>query len=125
MTLSKEQYKAIVNKKKTSSPQKEALKNNVTFFCKINKLTLEEEKIFYKGRKWRFDFFIPQLNVAIEYEGIKIKKEGDKSRHTTITGYTGDAEKYNHAALLGIRVLRFTFKNHASVLDYLNKIKSI
>jgi hypothetical protein len=42
--------------------------------------------------------------IAIEYEGIK----GSKARHTTLTGYTNDCDKYNQAALLGWRVLRFT-----------------
>jgi len=49
---------------------------------------------------------IPALKVAVEYEGIY-----GKSRHTTMSGYTGDCEKYNEAQILGWRVLRFTAKN--------------
>lgn len=43
--------------------------------------------------------------LAIEYEGIF---GGGKSRHTTVSGYTGDVEKYNAAQSLGWTVLRIS-----------------
>ncbi len=66
----------------------------------------EQEWIFHPSRKWRFDFAFPHLQppLAIECEG----GTWAKSRHTTGKGFEGDLEKYNAAALLGWRVLRFT-----------------
>lgn len=58
---------------------------------------------FPRGRRWKFDFAIPEHKIAIEMEGI-----GGKSRHTSITGYPKDCEKYNVAVILGWSVLRFT-----------------
>lgn len=66
-----------------------------------------KEYLFHPTRKWRFDFALVDQKIAIEYEGIM----AGKSRHTTISGYTGDTEKYNAAAELGWTVLRFTVKN--------------
>jgi hypothetical protein len=34
-----------------------------------------------------------------------------KSRHTSVTGFTNDCEKYNAAQLLGWKVLRYTVLN--------------
>lgn len=65
---------------------------------------------FHEKRKWRFDFALPEIKVAFEYEGIY----SEKSRHTTLKGFKGDCEKYNEAALAGWRVLRYaagTVKN--------------
>lgn len=55
-------------------------------------------------RMWRFDFAIPELMIAIECEG-GIFTNG---RHTRGRAYESDMEKYNAAALLGWRVLRFS-----------------
>lgn len=63
-----------------------------------------QEYQFHPTRKWRFDFAWPDAKVACELEGIV----SEKSRHTTITGYTKDCDKYNQAALCGWTVLRFT-----------------
>ena len=74
-----------------------------------------KELKFHPKRKWRFDFAIESLRIAIEYEGIM----SEKSRHTTITGMSADCDKYNAAQLLGWKVLRFTainYKNLASIL---------
>jgi hypothetical protein len=45
--------------------------------------------------------------VLIEFEGIM----ATKSRHTSVTGFTNDCEKYNAAQLLGWKVLRYTVLN--------------
>jgi hypothetical protein len=65
------------------------------------------EHIGVQGRRWRFDMTIPELKIAIEYEGINSKK----SRHTSAVGYTGDTEKYNEATIQGWRILRYTAIN--------------
>lgn len=59
---------------------------------------------FHPLRRWRFDFAIPDLRIAIEYEGIF----SAKSRHTSVKGFSNDCEKYNEAAALGWKVYRFS-----------------
>lgn len=68
------------------------------------------EHRFDDQRQFRFDWAVPSLNLGIEFEGIM----SEKSRHTTLKGYTNDAEKYNLAAINGWIVLRYT------VINYLN-----
>lgn len=68
---------------------------------------LHTEFLGIPGRKFRFDWAIPEYKLAIEYEGII----SAKSRHTSITGFTADTTKYNLAQLNGWIVLRFTQLN--------------
>jgi very-short-patch-repair endonuclease len=58
---------------------------------------------FHETRKWRFDFFFPDVRLAIEIEG-GIWQYG---RHNRAKSYLKDLEKYNAAAEHGIRVLRY------------------
>ena len=57
-----------------------------------------------QGRQFRFDWAIPDFQLAIEYEGLFAAT----SRHTSVAGYSGDCTKYNLATLQGWRVLRYT-----------------
>lgn len=59
---------------------------------------------FHEERRWRFDFAFPATKVAVEVEGATYTN----GRHTRGSGFERDAEKYNAAAMLGWRVLRFT-----------------
>lgn len=59
---------------------------------------------FHPDRRWRFDFAFLQVRLAIECEG----GTWTRGRHTRGAGFRGDCEKYNEAAILGWRVLRFT-----------------
>jgi very-short-patch-repair endonuclease len=68
--------------------------------CRAESLKPEREFLFHPERKWRFDFAFLDDKLAVEVEGI--------GRHQTIGGFKKDAEKYNAAALLGWRVLRYT-----------------
>ena len=88
----------------------------------LDEMSIEyvEEHRFHKTRRWRFDVAILSINVAIEYEGIV----GHKSRHTSITGYTKDCEKYNNAAILGWKVLRYTALNYEDLKKDLVKVLS-
>jgi len=56
------------------------------------------------GRKWRFDFAWPDLQVAVECEG----GTWAGGRHVRGGGYAKDLEKYNQAVLMGWLCLRFT-----------------
>jgi very-short-patch-repair endonuclease len=75
------------------------------------------EHKFLDDRKFRFDWAILDLKLAIEYEGIF----SQKSRHTTIDGFTTDCEKYNLAVQEGWRVLRYTAKNYKNLEEDLEK----
>lgn len=67
-----------------------------------------KELEFHDKRKFRFDWAIPSLHLAVEYEGLFSKKSG----HTTKSGYTSDCEKYNLAQLNGWVILRYTAINY-------------
>jgi hypothetical protein len=60
---------------------------------------------FVPGRKFRADYYVESLALLIEYEGIY---NTEKSRHTSLSGYSKDTIKYNLAAIHGYKVLRYT-----------------
>ncbi|PJG67809.1 PDDEXK family nuclease [Acinetobacter seifertii] len=70
---------------------------------KALKIAFEQEYKFHAERNWRADFLITATNILIEVEG-GIWSNG---RHTRGKGYLGDMEKYNAAAVMGFKVLRF------------------
>jgi hypothetical protein len=76
-------------------------------YLKSKGIAYEVEHKFHPTRKWRADIAIPSLMVLIEWEGIM----ATKSRHTSVTGFTNDCEKYNQAQLIGWKVLRYTVLN--------------
>lgn len=86
-------------------------KDNMKFTLLDLKLPFVQELVFFKGRRFRFDFAIPDYKIGLEYEGIN----SFKSRHTSITGYTRDTEKYNLAVCNGWRVLRYTALNYTDM----------
>ena len=88
------------------------------YWCEEKGYELEKELQFAKPRKFRFDFFVKELNCAIEYEGVF----GENSRHTNKIGYSKDTEKYSLAATKGILVLRYTAMNYENVLKDLEKL---
>jgi hypothetical protein len=73
---------------------------------------------FDEVRRFRFDWAIPSLKLAIEYEGVF----SQKSRHTTVNGFSEDCVKYNLAVSLGWRVLRYTAINYLDLQTDLEKI---
>lgn len=117
------QYREMVNAK-PHRPKKKAVSKAVSQMAVIlavrfPELKVEQEFKFHPTRKWRFDFAIPDKMIAIEYEGVY---GGGKSRHTTVGGYTADAEKYNEAAKLGWKVLRYTAKSYTKLIDDLKQM---
>jgi hypothetical protein len=74
-----------------------------------NRYLVQEEYRFHLTRKWRFDFFLPHHNVAVEYEGFMT--QGANVGHASIAGIMRDVEKYNEAQAMGIRVFRATAEN--------------
>ena len=89
---------------------------------KIENFELIPEYRFHPERLWRFDYAIPGMMVAIEIEG----GVWTIGRHTRGSGFIKDMEKYNAAAIMGWKVLRYTpqqFNNYLFLRD-LNIIKS-
>lgn len=82
-------------------------------------VTLYREFKFHPAMKFRFDWAFLELKVAIEYEGIF----SEKSRHTTLDGYSKDTEKYNYAASLGWEVRRYTSKTYLNIENDLATLK--
>ncbi|HEX8575784.1 MAG TPA: hypothetical protein VF677_05780 [Flavobacterium sp.] len=101
-------------------------KNTIELFLKqfqqqgiIESYTMEYR--FDEFRKFRFDYAIPSVMIAIEYEGIM----SSKSRHTTVGGYSKDIEKYNLAVTQGWKVLRYTAMNYQDLYTDLEKLLHI
>lgn len=69
---------------------------------KAMKIPFEREFRFHPVRMWRFDFLIG--NIACEVEGATYSN----GRHNRGSGFTEDCIKYNEAAIMGFKVLRFT-----------------
>jgi hypothetical protein len=80
---------------------------------------IPEYKFCFK-RKFKADWFIEHNSkkILIEYEGIN----SYKSRHTSITGYANDCEKYNLAQRLGFIVLRYTALNFQDVFNDIEEL---
>ena len=83
---------------------KSALEEILALQFRVYELTPEREHRFAPGRRWRFDFAWPKERVAVEVEG----GVWTRGRHTRGSGFVGDLEKYNAAALLGWIVIRVT-----------------
>lgn len=102
----------------TQGKQKYWIQLNLVDWCNAKGVELVTEFQFLPNRKFRFDWAIPSLKIAIEYEGIF----SEKSRHTTFSGYSRDAEKYNAAVAGGWRVLRYTAGTYKQLLTDLNNL---
>lgn len=110
------------NSKKIKQPKSsKALRwigTNLHFWCIDKKLTLSKEYEFAPGRKYAADWAIEELKILIEYEGIF----SEKSRHTTVTGYSTDSDKYRLAAKLGFTVFRYTALNYEKLIQDLEEM---
>jgi hypothetical protein len=104
--------KKPVKKPKTVSLEKTWMQQELEKWTERRCLKLKPEHRFHAERKWRFDWCIPALMIAIEYEGLM----SAKSRHTTVKGFSGDTEKYNAAAALGWKVYRYTALTYHNLL---------
>jgi hypothetical protein len=104
---------------RTRSKAKEWLGWNLPYFANEHGLTLETEFKFCTDRDWRFDFAIPALKIAVEYEGgIFMQKSG----HSNVHGFVKDSEKYNRATVLGWRLIRVTYLNYQTVIHQLKQL---
>lgn len=67
------------------------------------KINFEQEYKFHPERNWRADFLITGTRILVEVEG----GVWSGGRHTRGKGFIADMEKYNAAAVMGFKVLRF------------------
>lgn len=104
---------------KKRSPALDWLGWNLLYWCNDQAVTLEEEYLFHVTRRWRFDWAIPSLMIAVEFEGGVFEKIGG---HTTAKGYTKDTDKYREAAKDGWILLRYTTLNYKNLIKDLNDI---
>lgn len=70
----------------------------------VTGLEVVKELKFHSSRRWRFDYAIPAIKMAIEVEG----GVWTGGRHTSSRGFLEDMEKYNEAALMGWCLIRTT-----------------
>lgn len=63
-----------------------------------------KEYKFEPNRRWRADYFIPDLKLCIEVEG----GVWTNGRHTRGSGFLGDMEKYNAMTCKGFKLIRVT-----------------
>lgn len=95
------------------------------FFVRMLKAAFPDavpEYKFHPKRRWRIDWFLPEVNVGIEIEG-GIWTHG---RHTRPSGFLKDVEKYNIAALMGIKVYRIPhsdLKSAQKIVAHIARIK--
>jgi len=77
--------------------------------CAALKLPVPEKEVkFCLTRRWRADYFFPNVisgyPLAVEIEGGAFSR----GRHTRGAGFLKDMEKYNMLSIMGIALLRFT-----------------
>lgn len=109
----------IHNPKEKGTNQKAYINRRLQEYCEGLNIELMPEYRFHQTRRWRFDWAIPSIKMAVEYEGIGGLT---LSRHTTLDGYTKDCDKYNSAAMLGWKVIRLTTANYKSLPAYLEAL---
>lgn len=82
--------------------------------CRAVGLKFERQVLFAKaamGRQWRFDFAFRECMVAVEIQGVVVRRIGGKiytmGGHADVKGMRNDHRKHNAAILLGWSVLQF------------------
>lgn len=89
-----------------------------------NELSIENiviEHKFHPKRRWKFDVALLDQMIAVEIEGGIYSK----GRHTRPTGFIKDMEKYNSAAVLGWKVLRYSTKQAEEMNDIVRDLMKI
>jgi len=89
-----------------------------------------KEHRFHPVRRWRFDYAVPDIRLAVEYHGhagfVKRTKDGNPSSgHSSIKGLTNDCEKFNAAIAAGWRVLAFTALHFSSAGRFKHNLRDV
>ena len=98
---------AVKPKKKPNTTRRTKLEQSLT--AQLERIDVPEwveEYKFHSIRDWRFDFAWPDLQIAVEVEGLI--HNATQGGHQTMKGYTANCEKYNEATLWNWQVYRFT-----------------
>lgn len=83
------------------------------------------------GRRWLFDFCWHEYKLAVEIEGLVVRKVAGQlvvmGRHASISGFKEDAIKYASAAMLGWTVIRFEQSQvrERLAIDYTGRILEV
>jgi hypothetical protein len=98
------EYQALVKsaKKQKDGHRIKRIHSQFTDWLNANKIAYVKEYKFCNDRKWLIDYYLPELNLAIEVEG-GIWTAG---RHINPKGFLKDMEKYNAITLHNIKLLR-------------------
>ena len=104
----------------TDSNEKNSILINLFEWSQKRAYTLYEEYFFTLERRYRFDGAIPEIKLAVEYEGGLFQKQ---SGHKSAKGIMRDIEKYRMAEDLGWKVIRLHLLNYSELNQLLNKIQ--
>lgn len=98
------EYQALVKsaKKQKDKERIEAIHRQFMDWLNANKIAFVKEYKFCKERKWKIDYYLPDLNAAIEVEG----GVWSGGRHVNPKGFLKDMEKYNAITMAKIQLLR-------------------
>ena len=83
-----------------------ALEKELRFQLLAHKIKFEQEVKLIPGRRFSFDFFLPEHNIAIEVQGGTWSSS--KMGHNSGSGIRRDCEKSNLAQKHGYRIFKFT-----------------
>jgi hypothetical protein len=98
------EYKALVKsaKKQKDKERIKRIHSQFTDWLNANNIAFVKEYKFCKERKWKIDYYLPDLNAAIEVEG----GVWSGGRHVNPRGFLNDMEKYNAITMAKIQLLR-------------------
>lgn len=88
-----------------------AVEDHFALLLDVMRIRYEREYRAIAGRKLRWDFYIPAVNLLVEIQGGTWMRKGG---HNTGVGIRRDCEKVTLATLHGYRVMLFTT---ADVMD--------
>lgn len=122
--LTDKEFDSMFNRSKNKINKGSKIKDSILIllndFCLTNNYTLELEHKFSTKRRFKFDYAIMELKIAVEYEGLM----SAKSRHTTVSGFSRDTQKYNLAINNGWKVFRYTAMTYNDLKTDLETINS-
>lgn len=107
-----------VKKADHESKAKNFIAWNLPYWCRTIGVILETEYEFHPTRKWRFDWCIPEMMLAIEFEGGIGMVNG---AHSSREGIKRDIEKYNAATAMGYQVVRFNSTNYKTLIPKMTR----
>jgi hypothetical protein len=98
------EYQALVKsaKKQKDKERIKRIHSQFTDWLTLNKIAFVKEYKFCKERKWKIDYYLPDLNAAIEVEG----GVWSGGRHINPKGFLNDIDKYNAITMAKIQLLR-------------------